>query len=79
MHWANHSSSSCVECSGRSSFIDLMCAPATFLSRKSVRVTSECTHVFFVMRGVCCVPPILEAMYLVSPRYMVSGMPSILL
>ena len=48
-----------------------MCAPATFLSRKSMCLIGDCTHDCFVMRGMCCAPPILAAMYLVSPWYIV--------
>ena len=38
-----------------------------------MHVIGDCTHDCFVMRGMCCVPPILAVMYLVSPWYMVSN------
>ena len=34
-------------------------------------VIGDCTHDFFVMRGMCCAPSILAILYLVSSRYMV--------
>ena len=64
--WVNQASSSCVAISGRSSLIDLICVPATCLSKKSVRVIGDFTHNCFGIRDMCYAPPILVVMYLVS-------------
>ena len=40
-----------------------------------MRVIGDYTHDCFVMRGMCCAPPILAIMYLVSPWYMVPSFP----
>ena len=69
--WISHTSSSCVVVSGRSLLIDLICALAACLSEKSILVIGDFTHDCFLMRGMCCAPPILGVMYLVSPWYMI--------